>query len=180
MSEPSAVLSTTRTGVSLWRTVTAFVITAVVTMPILIVLFVSVLTLAYPADAERFGLRFVAYVVLDSLVYGWMFALPPVGLHAVAVALLARRRRDSVGISITVGVGISLLAATGFAVLMLAQGGLRLWKTDPAFPWVLASLPLIFGLSGALVASLHWRIAIHPRRKLRLASCDADAIRAIE
>jgi hypothetical protein len=182
MSEPTAGLSTIRDRVGLCRTLTAIVITSVVTMPIWTALFGSVLVVAYPADAERFGLRFIADAALQSLIYGWILALPPVGIHALAVTYLARWRLDSPRTSIAVGIGIGLLAATCLVlyIMHVDEGGSRLMKTDPAFPWVLASLPLIFGLTGALMASLHWFIAIYPRRRLRLASRDGEAIRAME
>ncbi|HET6156934.1 MAG TPA: hypothetical protein VFE34_01185 [Dongiaceae bacterium] len=97
---------------------------------------------------------------------------------ALAVDLLARREKDSIYLSIAVGIALSQLPA---AYLVIAVEGLDYAVTDPASLWDFAPQSFRFALTGALIAILFWRIAICPLRRLRLAALrDAEAMREMK
>jgi hypothetical protein len=154
---------------------------ALSTGPIFVLAMTLMLSIAYPADLVRMGASSLASVLVRSLFYGLVPGLPLSVVHAVAIDLLARRGRDSIGISFLSGIALSLLPAAGFILLIMADGSDIVAITNAGQLWAMVLVAMPFASAGALLGALFWRIVIYHRRQVRLAALHDDAaIQAME
>lgn len=154
---------------------------ALSTGPIFVLAITLMLSITDPADLVRMGATSLASMLARSLFYGLIPALPLSVVHAIAIDLLARRGRDSIGISLLNGIALSLLPAAAAILLIMADGGNMVGITSAGQVWGLVLIATPFASTGGLLGAMFWRIVIYHRRRVRLAALHDDAaIRAME
>lgn len=179
MPDPTTAPILTRSRGYIARVVAAIASAALTAGPIFTLLFIPFAWVADLDEVRTLGVQSTGAMLVKSVVDGSIPGLMMLTLHALAVGLLARWRKDSIWVSMAVGSAIGLLPAAFYVLLSLQVAADDPHLAEPS--WFLPMMVTLFVATGTIVAALYWRIAIRPRHKQRLAALrDARAIQAME
>jgi hypothetical protein len=110
----------------------------------------------------------MAEVLMYSTLWGLIGSVPAAIINTLLLAYLARRRRDASGLAIGSGLTLGfLIGATLPSIVFLKDDGFG-QDIGQTFLEFAASVGLPFVIAGGLMGTLHWLIAIRPRRRWRL------------